>query len=385
MSLEGLRGIASIVVVVGHFTFVFLPYLATIFYPYPGASPTYGIEIILRQPPFTLLFSADAAVSVFFVMSGYVLATRFISNGSMEGLKEAAAKRYVRLVLPAAASIIFAWFLLKWGLIITKHAAELDVAGWVPEWYRQQLSFPSALFNAFVGAPLFSQTGLNPPVWTIQVELIGSIFLFSMLALFERRPIQLVLWSTFFSILLSFQTPNALFYMSFIAGALLNHAVQGLQGRQGLSAVLFIIGLSAVSYNHARVFDIVRAIPLPSFQPYGPDMASKPRLVWHTIGSIALVAGVLGWRPASYWLSTRIPVYLGKISFAMYLIHMPLVMSVGLWTLKGGLAAGLSRGGAITLAYAAYLVCVVLLSSVFHRWIDVPSMALASKISKWRR
>ena len=82
-SLEGLRGIASLVVVIGHFIFVFLPYLATLYYPAAGAAPRNRFEAVLAYPPFSLLFSAEAAVCVFFVMSGYVLTTKYFSTGDV--------------------------------------------------------------------------------------------------------------------------------------------------------------------------------------------------------------------------------------------------------------------------------------------------------------
>jgi peptidoglycan/LPS O-acetylase OafA/YrhL len=111
-ALEGLRGMASLNVVIGHFLFVFFPYLGNDIRPYPGLAAKYWFEEVLRFPPFTFFYPADAAVSVFFVLSGYVLTQNFYETGRNEVLRAAASKRYLRLVLPALVSVIFAWLLL---------------------------------------------------------------------------------------------------------------------------------------------------------------------------------------------------------------------------------------------------------------------------------
>lgn len=67
-ALEGLRGIACLNVVLGHFLFSFFPYLAHDVRPYPGAVAKYWFEELLRYFPFTFIYLADSAVSVFLVL-----------------------------------------------------------------------------------------------------------------------------------------------------------------------------------------------------------------------------------------------------------------------------------------------------------------------------
>jgi peptidoglycan/LPS O-acetylase OafA/YrhL len=114
-ALEGLRGIACLNVVLGHFLFSFFPYLAHDVRPYPGAVAKYWFEELLRYFPFTFIYLADSAVSVFFVLSGYVLTRRFYQTEPPDGFESAAVKRYFRLALPALASVMFAWLLFEAG------------------------------------------------------------------------------------------------------------------------------------------------------------------------------------------------------------------------------------------------------------------------------
>jgi peptidoglycan/LPS O-acetylase OafA/YrhL len=389
-ALEGLRGLASLAVVVGHFTFVFLPYLGTLWRPVSGAQPRFALERILEVPPLTLMFSADAAVSVFFVMSGYVLMRRFLRTGAVEELQAAAAKRYIRLVLPSFVSVMFAWVLWRSGAILTSQAMQIGAGGWVPAWYQERFTFWQALLNGAIGAPLFGRTALNPPLWSIQVELIGSILLFAMLALFgKKRPVLLTGWFLFFSNVLGYATPNCLYYLSFLAGMLLHHVEPWLRRNAKAAFGLFLVGLICAAYSESPVFDAFRRLTLPNLQPIGPDFGTLPRLTWHTLGAVLLIAGTLGSQPIARMLSVRPLQFLGRISFAMYLIHMPLLMSLGLWVTRQMHKSGLSYLEAVGVSFVVFIATVILVSVLFERFVDMPSIRLAKLVAlgwrPWRR
>ena len=201
-SLEGLRGIASLNVFIGHYLFVFFPFTASDVRPSPYLiEPHYLIERILLNPPFTFFYLADAAVLIFFVLSGYVLTKRFYDTGNAEELRSAAARRYVRLVFPVAASVLFAWLILRLGLYGNHLAGALGVSGWILPFYQEKVSLGSALLNGFFGAPILGDAAMNGPLWSIQIELIGSILLFACYALFLKNRLQLVLWFFLFGVL----------------------------------------------------------------------------------------------------------------------------------------------------------------------------------------
>jgi peptidoglycan/LPS O-acetylase OafA/YrhL len=248
----------------------------------------------------------------------------------------------------------------------------------VPAWYQEPFTFWEAVFNGLIGAPLFGKASLNPPLWSIQVELIGSILLFAMLALFGRKaPLLLLGWFLFFANVLGYASPNMLYYFAFLAGALLNLALGWLRRHQAVSLGLFTLGLVGVGFSYSAVFAPLHGLTLPRFQPLGPDFNAIPRIFWHTLGSILLVAGTLGSRPIGMVLSARPLLFLGRVSFAMYLIHMPLLMSLGLWVARQAQKSGFAYAPAAGLAFLGYLACVLLLSAAFQRWVDAPAIRLA--------
>jgi len=187
-----------------------------------------------------------------------------------------------------------------------------------------------------------------------------------------------------FSNALGFRAPNALFLIAFFAGALLNLARDWLRSRQMLSLALVCVGKLGVAYNMSPAFDFMRLIRLPDLSPVGADFGSAPRLFWNSFGSIALVAGVIGSRPVDRILTTRPLVFLGRISFSMYLLHVPILMSVALWSLKSGTALGMSYGIAAGLTFAIYITALIAAATLFFRAVDAPSIRLAAYLADRR-
>jgi peptidoglycan/LPS O-acetylase OafA/YrhL len=68
--LDALRGIAALIVVVRHFVNIF-------------PRDAYPVADLLVKAPTRILFAAHEAVLLFFLLSGFVLATSIISSGGL--------------------------------------------------------------------------------------------------------------------------------------------------------------------------------------------------------------------------------------------------------------------------------------------------------------
>ena len=78
-SLELLRGVACLVVVNSHYFYLFLVYLSHGLRPgSPELLPQFSFEKTVGFFPFTLFYNGDLAVSIFFIISGYVLTNIYL-------------------------------------------------------------------------------------------------------------------------------------------------------------------------------------------------------------------------------------------------------------------------------------------------------------------
>ena len=383
-ALEGLRGIACLNVVLGHFLFSFFPYLAHDVRPYPGAVAKYWFEELLRYFPFTFIYLADSAVSVFFVLSGYVLTRRFYQTEPPDGFESAAVKRYFRLALPALASVMFAWLLFEAGAYANQLAPELGTAGWVMVFYKDPISLSAAAIRGIIGAPLFGQSELNGPLWTIQIELVGSILLFGCYALFgAKSKIILMLWFWYFAYILGGRGPPMLNYLALLLGSFIHLVEPRLRTSTWLARGCLIFGMVGVSFTHARPYAVIDKLRLPDLAPYGPNFDTDHILFWRTAGAVFLVAGVIGSAAAARVLNYRFLVYLGRVSFAIYLLHFPLIMSISFRIAQFGHYVGVSYWAYAGLALLGFLAVLFPLAGGFYRLVDAPSMRLADRISIW--
>src|ERR1700752_3428309 len=95
--LDGVRGVAALVVVVFHYLSAFVPALT------PDQTPD---PYWLADTPLAILFNGPFAVVVFFVLSGFVISK---SAHKRFPLLPAVALRYLRLTVPMLASVLAAW------------------------------------------------------------------------------------------------------------------------------------------------------------------------------------------------------------------------------------------------------------------------------------
>ena len=102
--------------------------------------------------------------------------------------------------------------------------------------------------------------------------------------------------------------------------------------------------------------------------------------VWHVLGAGMLVMGLF----LSPWLQELLsrPLFqwLGKLSFALYLVHIPLLLSAGTGCAVLLSDWGIQSYGLMSAVSAAVtLAAVLLVSALFQRFVEPP----CAKLSRW--
>lgn len=118
-----------------------------------------------------------------------------------------------------------------------------------------------------------------------------------------------------------------------------------------------------------------------------------PYRVWESVGAVLLLCAAMHDKTARWFLETPVLQYLGDISYALYIVHGPMVTSVGFalvghaQNLIGVKDRAYILGGqdrfdymaGVWLAYLPFLPLVITLADLFWRAFDAPSV----RFSKW--
>ncbi len=369
-SLEGLRGVAAFVVFFAHFVGAFYP--AFLFNDPKLAHVPYQIETRLAPTPLGVVFDGELAVCVFFVLSGYVLSAGFFARPSRLAAGVSFLKRYLRLEIPILASVLLGWFLLAFDWTANLQVLELTKSQWFGRYAVAEPSLGQALRGSLIGVFIHGQNEYNPLLWTMKVELLGSYLVYGLLLVFGRSRWRFAGYLAATALLLES------YYALFVVGMALSSVrpwTQSLASRpmvRRLGWALLIVGVLVGTYP--CYYDPKGTWWWQVFGSVAP-MAPKsyPRLAAPLILGALLVVPRL-----QSFFSSKIPRFLGRISFSLYLIHFLILASASSWLfLALAPHAPYNVCGFVTFVVSVALVLVA--SDWMTRAVDQPAIRLSHR------
>jgi peptidoglycan/LPS O-acetylase OafA/YrhL len=348
-SLDGLRGAAALVVVVHHCLLTSVVLAAT----YRGGTTTgWGLTEILTRTPLHLLWDGTGAVLVFFVLSGFVLTLAFTKPAPPRWANYY-ARRFPRLYLPVWAALAVAVGL---ALLVPRLVAT-DQSWWI----NAHAAHPTLSMAAKDATLVTNPSLLDSPLWSLRWEVAFS----ALLPLYIWFAVK---WRGFATV----KIVAALVIIG--VGSETGHASLLYLPVFALGAVLAaertrVAALTALCSTRAWVAVSLAAVALmtvDSMMGSLPEWTTRPL---RSAGAALIVVIFLGWRPVSTFASRRWLQWLGGISFSLYLVHEPIVVT----------AARLLPGRSPFLILLLVLPVSLLLAAIFHRLVEVPSL----QISRW--
>jgi peptidoglycan/LPS O-acetylase OafA/YrhL len=268
--------------------------------------------LLFEHTPLRILEVGRPAVLFFFVLSGYVLTRALLASGS-PGLLAFAAQRSIRLILPVGASLLLsaALYHLVFDPRVVAELGDRALHTWLEPPTTGQL-VRSALLVATAG-----ELGLNIPLWSLVQEWRLTVLL-PLVLLFRGRALQLLLLAC------------ALMLAGQILGAREDAAQLGHDLRASVASTLY--------FTLAVGAGVATALLGPALVP-----AQGQRTLLLALGAIlfsmksdlAIYAGsailiVVAQEPGAFQQVLRRPVmvWLGRISFSLYLVHVPVLVAV---------------------------------------------------------
>ncbi|WP_266171265.1 acyltransferase family protein [Dyella subtropica] len=371
-ALEGLRGIAALVVVLSHCAWAFFPYLQS------GvmADKVAGWEPWLQESPLRVLYNGTFSVAIFFAMSGYVLTRKYFAHPHAARLDEAAVKRLPRLGIPVFASVMLGYAVMRLGLVPDVVPNARNFLG---DWYHINPRIYLALKDALFGSLLYGHQGYNYILWTINIEFIGSISLFAFMALFGSSRCAGIYALLCAGALVWRGEPPYLLSALFLGGAYLHAWPKPPSSpvvRYLLLAFALVLGgFHALSTSYQ---------PLQALAAWLAEqrIRAEPSFLFPSLGALLLTWLVLHSKTISAALSSKPLAWLGSISFSLYLTHSFVLSSIGLASF-GLLLTPVGYQTAALLASLLTVVASLGLSTHFRNLVDLPAIRLARRFAKW--
>lgn len=416
--LDGMRGLAALFVFFCH-------YFYTSFVISEGWGRNNAHYEFWRLPLVRLLFSGPSMVCIFFVISGYALSLKplkQIRSRSWDSFSNTMGsfifRRAFRLFLPTAASTFMVLCLLQLGVYeetrdfandrayirnVVEHHPVLE------ENFRAQFKhWRGEMFNFlhFWGWEKFGgSTGYDVHLWTIPVEYRCSMVLFLVLVGFSRlrtgprlAGVAVMAWFCLYN-----DRWEPLLFLMGMGLAELDIIRDAHSPPQNTTPSPLLPFEEAPTQKRccrpstAWVFLSIPALYLlsePDAGPEGvygweylgsliPEYFSEKYRFWQMVGAVWFVF-CAGRSPQwQRFFNTPVIQYLGRISFAMYLMHGPVTHTAGYMIQRWAWSITGIEGDAFTLGFilaSLFNIPLVLwVADIFSRAVDAPTV----KFTRW--
>ena len=318
-SLDAIRGIAAAVVLLHHCLLV-LPVWAAVVDS--GRRESF-LTTLFGFPPLSLIWAGDAAVKVFFVLSGFVLSLMFFDRTPVH-YAAFAVKRLCRIYLPYLA-VVFAGMLLMTALSTYPWP---DLSFWVAGSWNGPVTWPLIVDHVLMLGQI-KYNIVDNPIWSLVIEMRYSLAFPAIIWLISRT-----MWQVAFSASLLLSVASMLmisrfgrywifdllqYAFLFVSGALLakNRAAAagwfrelpaGCRASMGCTSLLL---LSTFCLIHVRLHALrVIAILTPH------------------LGAVLLLLVVIGSYRVQRMLIAKPLLWLGQISYSLYLSHVVVLLTL---------------------------------------------------------
>ena len=315
-AVEGVRGTACLLVVFSHLSLTFFPYLHALA---GKAGSSNQFQGFIHNSPFGFIYSGTAAVYIFFVLSGYILTYAALTGNSNTSSKLIAMslKRYPRLMIPTTVSCVLAYVLF--ASISTDKTMLTD---WIIGYGKFNYSFIGAIYSGSVESFILGRSSYNWVLWTMKIELIGSFLVF--IICFLRTKVRGggvdFLCTAIIITLMAFRLLSislGLGFIAFISGHTFYYYGRPLPST--LAIPMFIFGLYlAGTHNDSSSYFLLSAIA-----------GSRAYELGNFVSGILIVYAAIFNDELNALFSNKALVFMGKLSFSVYLIHLSIISTFG--------------------------------------------------------
>lgn len=377
-SLDSLRGIAAMIVVVFH---CLLSY--TIFYK---ANHNHFANDWLKYftiTPLHTFWAGREAVILFFVLSGFVLSIPFF-QGTIQSYRSYAIRRFFRIYMPyivvmmISVGLVYAFAGYNTNLGLSK--------AYLNRW-EHEVSWKAMISYIFMID--YDTTNVNGVVWTLfhemRISLILPLFLWMIRKFNFTKALLLSLGLNGLLYVIAIQVENSIQLLH-------NENLSSMMHSLSLSiyyCTFFILGAVLSRYRGhivslkassrlTKITLLIESFVLINCQWIAVKYQIEDDRITDLIsasGILLLFIIVLTSNTCYKLLTTRPLLWLGKVSFSLYLVHIPVLMMVTIFIAK-----------LMPVAFAFMLVPFIsmLVAHFSYKYLEVPMNNLGKSLSQTR-
>lgn len=380
--LDGLKGFACLGVFTHHFFLSFFP--ASYFGADAPSMTASGFDTWLSTEPYAFFVNGNFWVCLFLLISAFLLSGKIFalrespSDQSFDRLSRMILKRYLRLMIPATLIGILNYF-----LVILLNITNLN--------YMQEvnaLSFPKLLYHAVIHMWIQVDSSVQGPFWMLHYLVFGS-YLAILIAL--ATPIKsrwtpcihlflavvMGICSRYYAgIVLGVMICYEYRYGKFLPYLIRETSQHAKLLRFATGSILLLTGLFLGAYpSYVKPVNIYRIFNAYAFRD--PDAYE----MIHCIGAACLLLSFFLLKGLASLFSTKPFLFIGKISFSIYLIHGMLLKYLGYFTMHRltEQIGNYSLAGSLT--YLLLLIPLLLLSLICFHTIERIGTVICKKLS----
>ncbi|MFC4099738.1 acyltransferase family protein [Paenibacillus xanthanilyticus] len=385
-SLDSLRGLASFTVIIHHCLLIF-PIFLTAFYHEPISN---NVVRFLERSPLHTLWAGYQAVVLFFVLSGFVLALPFINNRTTSyGVY--AVRRFCRIYLPYIVTVLLSILIFTLFFPTDKPVVEGTSSWFNEQWSTNLTPYHIISFFLMLG---YDTHNIATSTWSLVHEMRISLFFpFIMIFVLRTRSwlktgvigliitislktamvvaAKMVNQEELSALVTSF---GATFYYTsfFIIGALMakhRHQLIHYIKQVGVLGKSIVVVLAILFYN------IEWITPGLGFMKHNGNLISGniATLIIDfgtAVGVFLFITLIIG--TDTKFMSNPVMLWLGRISYSVYLIH-PIILLIVVH----------AAGHSISLKVLAFTIPVLALAvgTLYYRLVERPSMLIGKRLT----
>ena len=358
-SLDGLRGIAAVVVLLAH-ALALTPELAVPHVTASSVDPGNLVAWAMWHTPLHLLWAGPEAVYVFFILSGIVLTLPVLRSKRFDW-RSYYPKRLVRLYIPVIGAVLLASASLLFFPRFIEDGDSVFLEG--------KIGLLSASSIAKDASLLFGISGNLGVLWSLRWEVLFSLML--PLYVFSVGIWAKGIWIKFAVILVligvgGVATQPVLFYMPmFAVGSLIASELDRIQ--------LMFKRLSKTAWRLLALAAVLLTSSYWMVMPFWDGWSAEGAFrIPVFLGTVLIVMLGAFWGTAVRFLNLSAIQWLGRISFSLYLVHEPVVVTLGF---------ALGSHSSLLAGFLSIVLSVLLAWAFFHL-VEAPSHTLSVKVGR---